>query len=234
MIIFQKWIGEGNSQLASCEIYMFFFSFECCTEYPCCTEYRILQYRSSYRTVLFVYRYTPNDDPAMMCLTKVVVLQAPGEGRERVEERLRLEEPMQGKKSSSLGDIREEEAELSRRLSLPGLLSQGTHALLLLHPVYRLRKSARGCASTLEFSWAWTSYRASYGVLPILSTRLVFLLQRQWITNNSIPFCDRFHKYLKKMAWFYNHLSVEGVTRLYRSLDTMWTRGRIAMNVFFY
>uniref|UniRef100_A0A8C1NLN9 Alsin Rho guanine nucleotide exchange factor ALS2 b n=1 Tax=Cyprinus carpio TaxID=7962 RepID=A0A8C1NLN9_CYPCA len=51
-------------------------------------------------------------------------------GRERVEERLRQEEPMQGKKSSSLGDIREEEAELSRRLSLPGLLSQVSPRLL--------------------------------------------------------------------------------------------------------
>uniref|UniRef100_A0A8C1NJ63 Alsin Rho guanine nucleotide exchange factor ALS2 b n=1 Tax=Cyprinus carpio TaxID=7962 RepID=A0A8C1NJ63_CYPCA len=43
---------------------------------------------------------------------------------------LRQEEPMQGKKSSSLGDIREEEAELSRRLSLPGLLSQVSPRLL--------------------------------------------------------------------------------------------------------
>uniref|UniRef100_A0A672T3F3 Alsin Rho guanine nucleotide exchange factor ALS2 n=1 Tax=Sinocyclocheilus grahami TaxID=75366 RepID=A0A672T3F3_SINGR len=48
----------------------------------------------------------------------------------RVEERLRQEEPIQGKKSSSLGDIREEEAELSRRLSLPGLLSQVSPRLL--------------------------------------------------------------------------------------------------------
>ncbi|RXN33518.1 alsin-like isoform X1 [Labeo rohita] len=73
-----------------------------------------------------------------LSLRKVIGYWVPGEGRERVEERLRQEEPMQGKKSSSLGDIREEEAELSRRLSLPGLLSQGTQALLLLHPVYRL------------------------------------------------------------------------------------------------
>ncbi|XP_043097175.1 alsin isoform X2 [Puntigrus tetrazona] len=73
-----------------------------------------------------------------LSLRKVIGYWVPGEGRERVEERLRQEEPMQGKKSSSLGDIREEEAELCRRLSLPGLLSQGTHALLLLHPVYRL------------------------------------------------------------------------------------------------
>lgn len=41
------------------------------------------------------------------------------------EEQVRLES-MQGKKSSSLVDIREEESEGgSRRLSLPGLLSQG-------------------------------------------------------------------------------------------------------------
>lgn len=105
----------------------------------------------------FLYYYVilgnklKDNDPAMMYLTRVVVLQVPGEGRERVEERLRLEEPMQGKKSSSLGDIREEEAELSRRLSLPGLLSQGTHALLLLHPVYRLRKSAWDVRLCLSF-----------------------------------------------------------------------------------
>lgn len=44
------------------------------------------------------------------------------------EEQVRLES-MQGKKSSSLVDIREEESEGgSRRLSLPGLLSQGKQA----------------------------------------------------------------------------------------------------------
>lgn len=44
------------------------------------------------------------------------------------EEQVRLES-MQGKKSSSLVDIREEESEGgSRRLSLPGLLSQGKKA----------------------------------------------------------------------------------------------------------
>ena len=49
------------------------------------------------------------------------------------EVRVRLEESMQGKKSCSTGDIREEEAEgLSRRLSLPGLLSQGRYAVRLL------------------------------------------------------------------------------------------------------
>lgn len=41
------------------------------------------------------------------------------------EEQVKLES-MQGKKSSSLVDIREEESEgICRRLSLPGLLSQG-------------------------------------------------------------------------------------------------------------
>ncbi|XP_039613756.1 alsin [Polypterus senegalus] len=51
--------------------------------------------------------------------------------KETREEQVRLEESMQGKKSSSLGDIREEEAEaLSRRLSLPGLLSQVSPRLL--------------------------------------------------------------------------------------------------------
>uniref|UniRef100_A0A8C2KQB1 Alsin Rho guanine nucleotide exchange factor ALS2 b n=1 Tax=Cyprinus carpio TaxID=7962 RepID=A0A8C2KQB1_CYPCA len=58
---------------------------------------------------------------------------------ERVEERLRQEEPMQGKKSSSLGDIREEEAELSRRLSLPGLLSQVSPRLLRRTSRHRAR-----------------------------------------------------------------------------------------------
>uniref|UniRef100_A0A9J7ZAN2 Alsin Rho guanine nucleotide exchange factor ALS2 n=1 Tax=Cyprinus carpio carpio TaxID=630221 RepID=A0A9J7ZAN2_CYPCA len=57
----------------------------------------------------------------------------------RVEERLRQEEPMQGKKSSSLGDIREEEAELSRRLSLPGLLSQVSPRLLRRTSRHRAR-----------------------------------------------------------------------------------------------
>lgn len=46
------------------------------------------------------------------------------------EEQVRLES-MQGKKSSSLVDIREEESEGgSRRLSLPGLLSQGKKSML--------------------------------------------------------------------------------------------------------
>uniref|UniRef100_A0A8C2IJ11 Alsin Rho guanine nucleotide exchange factor ALS2 b n=1 Tax=Cyprinus carpio TaxID=7962 RepID=A0A8C2IJ11_CYPCA len=72
---------------------------------------------------------TPSTLPSAQVSLKHNVQQAL-KGRERVEERLRQEEPMQGKKSSSLGDIREEEAELSRRLSLPGLLSQVSPRLL--------------------------------------------------------------------------------------------------------
>uniref|UniRef100_A0A8B9M0G4 Alsin Rho guanine nucleotide exchange factor ALS2 b n=1 Tax=Astyanax mexicanus TaxID=7994 RepID=A0A8B9M0G4_ASTMX len=64
-----------------------------------------------------------------LCL--LVCVQGPGDSRERPEERVRQEEHRQGKKSCSLGDIREEEAEgLSRRLSLPGLLSQVSPRLL--------------------------------------------------------------------------------------------------------
>lgn len=99
------------------------------------------------QTDIMLSTHLPLETKPLWSSYDMFVLQVPGEGRERVEERLRLEESMQGKKSSSLGDIREEEAELSRRLSLPGLLSQGTHALLLLHPVYRFCKSAWGCAS---------------------------------------------------------------------------------------
>ncbi|XP_041935817.1 alsin isoform X4 [Alosa sapidissima] len=64
--------------------------------------------------------------------------RAPPEGgREGPVGLARLEESLQGKKSSSLGDIREEEAEgLSRRLSLPGLLSQGRYAVQLLSTAY--------------------------------------------------------------------------------------------------
>uniref|UniRef100_A0A8C8H1Z4 Alsin n=1 Tax=Oncorhynchus tshawytscha TaxID=74940 RepID=A0A8C8H1Z4_ONCTS len=59
------------------------------------------------------------------------------------EVRVRLEESMQGKKSCSTGDIREEEAEgLSRRLSLPGLLSQGRYDL---SPAGLNASSSGGC-----------------------------------------------------------------------------------------
>lgn len=54
-------------------------------------------------------------------------------------EHVRQEDSMHGKKSSSTGDIRKEEAEgLRRRLSLPGLLSQGRYAVHLLSSSYTL------------------------------------------------------------------------------------------------
>lgn len=59
-------------------------------------------------------------------------------------ERVRQEDSVQAKKSSSTGDIREEEAEgLRRRLSLPGLLSQGRYAVHLLSSSYTLLLSPR-------------------------------------------------------------------------------------------
>ncbi|KAF3857462.1 hypothetical protein F7725_009321 [Dissostichus mawsoni] len=59
-------------------------------------------------------------------------------------ERVRLEDSTQAKKSSSTGDIREEEAEgLRRRLSLPGLLSQGRYAVHVLSNSYTLLLSPR-------------------------------------------------------------------------------------------
>ncbi|XP_031708041.1 alsin isoform X3 [Anarrhichthys ocellatus] len=59
-------------------------------------------------------------------------------------ERVRLEDSMQAKKSSSTGDIRGEEAEgLRRHLSLPGLLSQGRYAVHLLSTSYTLLLSPR-------------------------------------------------------------------------------------------
>lgn len=76
---------------------------------------------------------------------------------DNVTERVRQEESVQAKKSSSTGDIREEEAEsLRRRLSLPGLLSQGRYAVHLLSSSYALlRKYAlrlRGSVSVFGFS----------------------------------------------------------------------------------
>ncbi|XP_034720690.1 alsin isoform X2 [Etheostoma cragini] len=59
-------------------------------------------------------------------------------------DRVRQEDSTQAKKSSSTGDIREEEAEgLRRRLSLPGLLSQGRYAVHLLSSSYTLLLSPR-------------------------------------------------------------------------------------------
>ncbi|KAF0045856.1 hypothetical protein F2P81_002385 [Scophthalmus maximus] len=63
---------------------------------------------------------------------------------DNITERVRQEDSMQAKKSSSTGDIREEEAEgVRRRLSLPGLLSQGRYAVHLLTSSYTLLLSPR-------------------------------------------------------------------------------------------
>lgn len=64
-------------------------------------------------------------------------LEALAGGADGGAERVRREESVQAKKSSSTGDIHEEEAEgLRRRLSLPGLLSQGRYAVHLLSSTY--------------------------------------------------------------------------------------------------
>ena len=69
----------------------------------------------------------------------------PGVG-DNTTERVRQEDSMQGKKSSSTGDIREEEAEsVRRRLSLPGLLSQGRYAVHLLSSSYALLRKYALC-----------------------------------------------------------------------------------------
>lgn len=61
-------------------------------------------------------------------------------------DRVRMEESTQAKKSSSTGDIREEEAEgLRRRLSLPGLLSQGRYAVHVLSSSYNLLRKYASC-----------------------------------------------------------------------------------------
>lgn len=78
-----------------------------------------------------------------------ITAAVPGVG-DNTTERVRQEDSVQAKKSSSTGDIREEEAEgLRRRLSLPGLLSQGRYAVHLLSSSYTLlRKYAlRMCRS---------------------------------------------------------------------------------------
>ncbi|XP_028998624.1 alsin isoform X2 [Betta splendens] len=68
---------------------------------------------------------------------------APGVG-DNATEHVRQEDSMHGKKSSSTGDIREEEGEgVRRRRSLPGLLSQGRYAVHLLSSSYTLLLSPR-------------------------------------------------------------------------------------------
>lgn len=65
----------------------------------------------------------------------------PAELGDTSTERVRQEDSVQAKKSSSTGDIREEEAEgLRRRLSLPGLLSQGRYAAHILSSSYSLMR----------------------------------------------------------------------------------------------
>ncbi|XP_030636935.1 alsin [Chanos chanos] len=86
-----------------------------------------------------------------LSLKKVISYWGPAEARERPQERVVQEESMQGKKSSSLGDIREEEAEeLSRRLSLPGLLSQVSPRLLRKSSRTRVRAVPLTPAGALE------------------------------------------------------------------------------------
>lgn len=64
---------------------------------------------------------------------------APAGLGDNMTERVRQEDSVQAKKSSSTGDIREDEAEgLRRRFSLPGLLSQGRYAVHLLSSSYAL------------------------------------------------------------------------------------------------
>lgn len=73
------------------------------------------------------------------------------------EERVRLEESMQGKKSCSTGDIREEDEGLSRRLSLPGLLSQGRYAVRLLSSSSAHRLLSLSSSYTLMCKYACVS-----------------------------------------------------------------------------
>ncbi|XP_035380643.1 alsin isoform X1 [Electrophorus electricus] len=95
-----------------------------------------------------------------LSLRKVIGYWGPAE---RPEERVREEERRQGKKSSSLGDIREDEADgLSRRLSLPGLLSQVSPRLL--------RRTSRQRVQTLALTPG--AVAESDGRLPSLQTEV--------------------------------------------------------------
>ncbi|XP_035812645.2 LOW QUALITY PROTEIN: alsin [Amphiprion ocellaris] len=95
-------------------------------------------------------------------------------------ERVRQEDSVQTKKSSSTGDIREEEAEgLRRRLSLPGLLSQGRYAVHLLSSSYALllsprllRKAGRPRMRAVALSPLGGSVPAAQEVLPSLQTEV--------------------------------------------------------------
>ncbi|XP_046716127.1 alsin isoform X1 [Silurus meridionalis] len=102
-------------------------------------------------------------------LRKMISYWGPG------EERVRQEEHKQGKKSSSLGDIREEEAEgLSRRLSLPGLLSQGTCALHILYHHMLSPRLLRRTSRTRDHTVALTpaGVAESDSRLPSLQTEV--------------------------------------------------------------
>ncbi|KAM9328216.1 alsin [Pholidichthys leucotaenia] len=80
-------------------------------------------------------------------------------------ERVRREESMQGKKSSSTGDIREEEAEgRRRRLSLPGLLSQVSPRLL--------RKAGRPRMRAVALTPLGGAVPEAREVLPTLQTEV--------------------------------------------------------------
>ncbi|XP_077573347.1 alsin isoform X2 [Stigmatopora nigra] len=84
------------------------------------------------------------------------------------------------KKSSSTGDIQEEEAErLQRRLSLPGLLSQGRYAVHLLSSSYALllsprllRKAGRSKMGTAALSLSGIAAPTDQEVLPSLQTEV--------------------------------------------------------------
>uniref|UniRef100_A0A8C2X7U5 Alsin Rho guanine nucleotide exchange factor ALS2 n=1 Tax=Cyclopterus lumpus TaxID=8103 RepID=A0A8C2X7U5_CYCLU len=80
-------------------------------------------------------------------------------------ERVRLEDSMHAKKSSSTGDIREEEAEgLRRRLSLPGLLSQVSPRLL--------RKACRPRMRAVVLTPLGGSIPKAQEVFPTLQTEV--------------------------------------------------------------
>ncbi|KAM4601786.1 alsin isoform 2-T2 [Polymixia lowei] len=88
----------------------------------------------------------------------------PGPG-EVTKERVLLEDSVQTKKSSSTGDIREEEAEcLRRRLSLPGLLSQVSPRLL--------RKAGRPRVRAVALTPLGGGVPEAQEVLPSLQTEV--------------------------------------------------------------
>nr|XP_057908425.1 alsin isoform X2 [Doryrhamphus excisus] len=104
-----------------------------------------------------------------------------GAGTESAPERVRQEDSAQAKKSSSTGDIREEEAQRTqRRLSLPGLLSQGRYAVHLLSSSYALllsprliRKVGRSKMATVALTpLATVSAPETQEVLPTLQTEV--------------------------------------------------------------